>query len=252
MNFPQKNTIRFAAAAMLLFLPFSLFSAETSNTSYSNFYTNNNQSLNINSDLPIIKSTRDPNFKLQPDYKKYRKYQFVSNFYRGVSIIPWVLYGTWICFDLRDNLESNERWLLDITCYSIIPITPTIFYIHYNVKKAKYLSHIITNKNYYKNKYYKRLIVTQSISSTLWIGSTIVMMAGRYRIYSPTTGTTSGKYNNNNAIISAIGYIAAFNLNLIGIRLAFSARHMTDRKPVGDVFLGGSKKGIIAGYRMSF
>jgi len=247
MNFPQKNIIRFAAV-MLLFFLCSLFSAEITNTSYSNFYTNNNQSLNLNSDLPIIKSPRDPNFKLHPDYKKYWKYRNLSIFYKTVSGFTWAFYSVWIRILLVNAYESNPVWVLSISCFSLIPLTPTFLNIYYSKKKYDFLANIIYDKVHYKSKIINSIIATQVISTLFWAGSSALVITGRYT--DTYFNYTAIRYTN--AMFGAIGYIIALNLNLTGIRLALSLKYFKNRKPAGNVFLGGSKKGIIAGYRMSF
>ena len=242
INFTQKNIIRFAVV-MLLFFLCSLFSAEISNTSYSNFYTNNSQSLNLNNDLPIIKSSTDLNFKLHPDYRKYRNNLYSALLFRVLSLKPWLLYGLFnlACLGWGGGgyFNSIEGWLINIGCLSIVPMPFEILRMNFSIQKAKYLSNIIADKSIYRRKYKKWIIISQSAATCLYAGSAILL----YR----------SSVNGGAGFIPAfIGIITAFNFNLTGIRLGLSNRYMRERKPAGNVFLGGSKKGIIAGYKMSF
>ena len=99
-------------------------------------------------------------------------------------------------------------------------------------------------KGYRKKAYTPRIIITQSIASLLWVTCFPLLFS---------TFDFSSEYWNNHGLKAAtvIGLATAINLNLLGIRHAITKRKIY--KPNNtSIFLGGSKNGIIAGYRMSF
>ena len=183
-------------------------------------------------------------------YFEYNKLGKKIKAYRTLSGFSWGLTGLIVCVSFaykNDYLGYMALSLPFSLIFSLADLKCSIKFntIFFNIKHPN-------DKGIYavrKNKYIARFISTQFVASCLWnICSFLFITNLHYGIYDRyITG-----YNQLFLLTSVTGIIVAINLNLLGIRLAFSAWHMTDKKPTGDVFLGGSKKGIIAGYRMSF
>ena len=202
----------------------------------------NNDILKINNSFCVNNSRYVINSATYSKYREYKTYRGLSFLCRGLSIIPW-LFSYRILFHYFESFAFyNSSRIISF----IFPLSANILDIFFCAKKSKLLPNIISDKNLYRKKYTKGIIITQAIAASLWAGSTIIYLTGRYR------NEFGENVYEEHANFSAIGYILAVNLHFAGIQLAISKKHLADKKPVGDVFLGGSKKGIIAGYRMSF
>ena len=244
-----KKSFRIICFTVAVIICKSLYAEETSGDIFNyskinlNLIKTNIYDLNVKNNIQLSKSRYIINSETYPFYKKAKNYRRLSVFCRVLSVIPWTLSSgvLWITLERF----RNERIVPTFTTF-FSPLGANALSTYYSTQKIKNLSYITPDKSIYIKKYTRGLIITQSISAGLWAGSTLVLLSGRYnnefglRVYSGP------------ALISALGYIMALNLNIMGIRFAISKQYFKDKKPKGSVFFSGSKKGIIAGYRMSF
>jgi len=175
------------------------------------------------------------------EFFNYRKLRNKMAVYRTISGLS-MSFSAFLLIG-HGNLFSDS---VDNLIYLAVPLA--IFSSSANLNNTVKYNVAFSNnqflKGYRKKAYTPRIIITQSIASLLWVTCFPLLFS---------TFDFSSEYWNNHGLKAAtvIGLATAINLNLLGIRHAITKRKIY--KPNNtSIFLGGSKNGIIAGYRMSF